>query len=140
MRAVAIAGEHGLVQEEVVPAYTELLELYAGLPGAASETARLLPLARRLARRFPAHTGAWLRAEALLLAQRGRHDAARRTLARAVHTLRARGMRHELARTLEVVASLAPAGERARARAEALQIHRETGAQADLRRVEAMPR
>lgn len=140
VRAVAIAGEHGLVQEEVVPAYTELLELYAGLPGAASETARLLPLARRLARRFPAHTGAWLRAEALLLAQRGRHDAARRTLARAVHTLRSRGMRHELARTLEVVASLAPADVRARARAEALQIHRETGAQADLRRVEAMPR
>ncbi len=106
-RAVAIADEHRLAQEEVVPAYTELLEVYATMPAAPPETARLLATARRIGRRFPAHAGALLRAEALLLAQRGEPRAARRTLARSVEVLHGRGMRDELARTRDLMARLA---------------------------------
>jgi hypothetical protein len=107
-RAVAIAEEHRLVQEEVVPADTELLELHAAMPAAPPETARLLARARRIGGRFPGHAGALLRAEGLLLAQRGQARAALRALARASAALAERGMRHELARTREAIAALGP--------------------------------
>ena len=102
-----------------------------------ADTARLLRKARKLGRRFPAHEGAWLRAEARLLAQRGAAREARRTLSRALDALRERGMRYELAITWELMASLDQRDGQARARAQALALYRETGAQADASRVEA---
>jgi hypothetical protein len=59
-------------------------------------------------------------------------------LARALDKLLGLGMRYELARTWEVMASLEPAaGQAARARERALRLYRETGARADARRLEA---
>jgi hypothetical protein len=137
-RAVAIADEHRLVQEEVTPAYAELFELHAGREASPpAEVARLRSKARTLGRRFPAHEGAWLRGEALLLARRGDVSKARRTLSRALDAFRERGMRHELARTWEVMASFEQGEGQARARARALALYRETGARADASRVEA---
>ena len=136
-RAVAIAAEHRLVQEEVTPAYTELLELLADLPEALpAGAAQLLRKAQALGRRFPAHKGAWLRAESRLLMRRGEVREARRTLFRALATLVERGMRHEQARTWEVMASLERGAEQANARERAIVLYRETGAQADASRVE----
>jgi tetratricopeptide (TPR) repeat protein len=149
-RAVSIGDTHRLTQEEVTAAYTELLELLAASPKAqtvaaaqpadgadAARAAQLLRKARSFAHTFPAHEGPWLRARALLLTQRGKIREAHRTLARALDVLRDRGMRHELARTWEAMASLEHGAARAHAREQALRLYRETGSQADARRIEA---
>ena len=136
-RAVAIADEHKLVQEEVAAAYIELAELFADVPAPPVETARLLDKARALARRFPAHRGPTLRAEARILARRGDRRAALHALSRALDALHERGMRHEEARTWEVMASLAKGAEQTRARERALALYRETRAAGDAHRMEA---
>jgi hypothetical protein len=58
-------------------------------------------------------------------------------LSRALDTLLERGMRHELARTWEVMASLEQGAGQARARERAFLLYRETHAEADASRVEA---
>lgn len=97
-RAAAIADEHRL-REEVAPASTELLERLTASPTAPPETTPLLARARRIVGRLPAHEGAPLRAEALLLAQRGAGRDGRRVLGRALAAL------HE--RSREAMAALA---------------------------------
>ena len=97
---------------------------------------RLRGKARGFARRFPAHEGAWLRAEGLLIAKRGDVEAGRRMLARAAEVFERREMPWEAARTWEAMAALEAGEGAARARERAVALYRETGAEGDARRLE----
>ncbi|MBM4354311.1 MAG: tetratricopeptide repeat protein, partial [Deltaproteobacteria bacterium] len=74
---------------------------------AVGRARKLLPLADRLVRRFPAHAGPVLRVKGLLALRQGRKSRARALLRRSIERLKAMNMRHELVKAYQVLAEAA---------------------------------
>ncbi len=137
--AVARAERAQLAQEEVARAYVDLTELRAAEPTAhgGEPPHAMLRLARRRARPFPAHRAALLRAEGMVAASEGRTRSADQLLREAAGAFRSLGMRYEMARTWERLATLRAGKARQRALRLALEGFGRTSSQADAARVRA---